>query len=111
MTRAEKDKFTYTDPREVILVSETKSTARKPAAKKTTAKRPPRARKPAVKMSPAVRDLGAKVVAVATEAALSSESLGVKGHSAGELPGARSGFQARIVLEDGTKIRVQVVVS
>ena len=92
-------------------MAETKNTASKPAAKKTGAKRSTRARKPAVKMNPAVRALAAKVMAATTEGALANESLGVKRHAAGELPGARSGMQARIVLDDGTKIRVQVVVN
>jgi hypothetical protein len=98
-------KFVYTDPREVIKVA----TAKKPTAKKTARK--PRARRAPAKMSPAVRELAAKVVATATESALASDKLAVKRQAAGELSGARSGMQARILLEDGTRIRVQVVVS
>ena len=92
-------------------MTETKSTARKPAKKAAAKKRTARTRKPAVKMSPAVRELAAKIMAATTEGALSNEALGVKRHAAGELPGARSGMQARIVLDDGTRIRVQLVVS
>jgi hypothetical protein len=99
-------KFVYTEPEEVIKVATTK----KATAKKTTARKS-RARQAPVKMSPAVRELAAKVVATATESALASDKMPVKRQMAGELPGARSGMQARIVLEDGTRIRVQVVVS
>jgi hypothetical protein len=99
-------KFVYTDPKEVIKVA----TAKKSTAKKTAARKP-RARRAPAKMSPAVRELAAKVVATATETVLASDKLPVKRQSAGELPGARSGMQARILLEDGTRIRVQVVVS
>jgi len=85
-----------------------KTTTRKPAAKKTAAKKA-RTRKPAAKMTPAVREVLAKSVGAATEAALAHEDLGVKRSNASELNGTRQGMKARIVLEDGSVITVTAV--
>ena len=72
---------------------------------------------PAMEVAPpgqdeqADRPLAAKIVGTATEAALASDQFPMKRQAAGERPGTRSGMQARILLEGGTRIRVQVVVS
>lgn len=86
-----------------------RAATRKPAAKKTGARKT-RARKAAPKFTEATRSFAASVTGAAIEQALANDGMGVKRSSAGELPGARTGMQARIVLDDGTRITVQVVV-
>ena len=84
------------------------------ATKKTTAKktvaRKPRARKTAKPMTEHQRTFAASVVAHATEEALASEHLGVKRQSSSELNGSRQGMVSRILLDDGSRIVVTVVV-
>lgn len=83
-----------------------KKTTRKSTTKKTAAKR---TRKPAAKMTPAVKEVLARSVSSAIDAALVSDQLPVKRSNAGDLTGNRQGMKARIVLEDGSVITVTAV--
>jgi hypothetical protein len=83
-----------------------KSTIRKTTARKATGSKP-RAVHP---MTPTIRDLGASVLAAASEEAMSSQKLGVVNVVTKELPGQRQGMATVVKLEDGTRIQFTMVV-
>ncbi len=85
-----------------------KATARKPAAKKATTTRRRTTTPP--KMTSEVRELAASVMAVATERAMASESLGVATANTKELPGKRVGMTTVVKLDNGTRLVFTAVV-
>ena len=89
-----------------------KPTARKPTARKPVARKKPTARRTRVAkpMTSAIRELGASVLALASERAMASEKLGVANVATKELPGRRQGMVTNVRLDDGTRIAFTMVV-
>ena len=94
-------------------MAETKSTAKKATTRKPAAKNPTdrkvRTRAPNL-MKPEHRELGAAVLAFASEKAMASESFGVTNTVMKEIPGKRQGMTTILKLDDGTRMVFTMVV-
>jgi len=92
----------------------TETAAKKTTAKRTTTRkapaRKPRATRQVQPMTPELRELGASVLAHASEQAMASEKFGVTNVVTKELPGRRQGMTTIVKLDNGARIAFTMVV-